>query len=113
MTGPVVTILQRPVIVEIADLTGAGVVALPYPGQEITIDPVGMQGPPGLPAARYTHGQGSAAALWTVNHNLGFYPQVTVLSPGGLELTAAIQHVSINQALVAFNIPTAGTAECS
>jgi hypothetical protein len=40
----------------------------------------GPQGPPGPPGTSlsYTHTQGSAASTWTVNHNLGFRPDVTI-----------------------------------
>jgi Major tropism determinant N-terminal domain len=50
---------------------------------------------------------------WTVNHNLGFRPAVTVLSPGGAEVWAEVIHASVNQALVYFDAPYAGVAICS
>lgn len=52
----------------------------------------GPQGPPGadgvqpadLPALiAYRHVQSSAAYTWTINHNLDFYPSVTVFDSGG------------------------------
>lgn len=51
---------------------------------------------------------------WTLNHNLGSQPQITLLSVGGKEMSLAeIVRTSANQALVYFDIPTAGKAICS
>ncbi len=55
--------------------------------------------------------QGSPQTVWTVNHNLGRKPSsVRVLTVGGLEVDAAVQDVSDNQAVITFNQPQAGTA---
>lgn len=77
---------------------------------EVVISPVGMQGPPGPVGGRYTHIQGSAATVWTINHNLGFTPAVAVYSVGGVEVEAEIVAVSPNQIQVLFAVATAGTA---
>ena len=45
---------------------------------------------------------------WTVNHNLGRIPQVRLLSVGGVEFIAAVQHMSNNQLKVYNIVPTAG-----
>lgn len=67
-------------------------------------------GPPGN-VARHEHTQSSAAALWTVNHNLGLWPSaVTVLSPGGVEVNAEVVHVTVNQLTIHFAAAYAGTA---
>lgn len=71
----------------------------------------GPQGPPGEGAA-YVHMQASAAAEWIVNHNLGARPHVTVLSTGGAEIEASVTHVSVNQLLINFAAPQAGSARC-
>lgn len=85
----------------------------------------GTQGPPGPPgpkgdpgvgvggAYRYEHLQGTAATVWTVNHNLGSKPNTQVLSTGGLTLLAEVLHTSNNQVLVYFDQPTAGIVICS
>lgn len=51
-----------------------------------------------------------ASDSWTINHNLGRNPLVTVLSVGGVEVEATVTHTSLNQLIVSFNIPTAGSA---
>lgn len=54
--------------------------------------------------------QVSAASTWTINHNLGRNPSVTVLSPGGIEVEAQVNHTSLNQTVVQFKLPYAGKA---
>jgi hypothetical protein len=71
---------------------------------------VGVQGPPGGGALRHVHTQSSASSIWTVNHNLGLRPQVEVLSPGGVQVEAAVQHITDNQTVITFNTPQTGQA---
>lgn len=73
--------------------------------------PRGLQGLPGVGgSASFEYAQASAAALWTINHNLGFRPTVGVFDSGGLEVDAEIQHITVNQVTVSFTMPLAGTA---
>lgn len=75
------------------------------------------QGPPGPPGTAggmgYTHTQTVAATTWTVNHNLGRRPAISVLSPGGVEVLAEVLHASLNQVLVYFDQPYTGLVICS
>lgn len=61
-------------------------------------------------AAAYVHNQPSAAATWTIAHNLGFKPAVELLNSGSQEIEADVVHQSINVCLVYFTTPTAGFA---
>ena len=76
-----------------------------------------VQGPPGPPGssstASFEHAQSSASDTWTVNHNLGFRPAVSVLSVGGKEMWAEVIHTSVNQFVAYFDAPTTGIAICS
>ena len=63
-------------------------------------------------AGGFTHTQGSAATVWTVNHNLGRRPIVAVFTVGGAEMDAEIIHVSNNQLTVNFASAQAGSARC-
>lgn len=63
--------------------------------------------------ASYVHTQGSAAATWTINHNLGFRPSVELFDAGGAEIEAEVIHASVNQTLVYLSTPTAGSARCN
>lgn len=65
---------------------------------------------PGDGEAPYQFVQVSALLSWTVNHNLGWKPQVTILTLGGLEIDAAISHTSDNQFIVTFATAQAGYA---
>lgn len=57
----------------------------------------------------YVHDQLAAAATWSITHNLGTKPTVTVVV-GGAEQMAEIQYLSDTQVAVVFSQPTAGSA---
>lgn len=71
------------------------------------------QGPAGAASSTFEYAQAVASATWVVNHNLGFRPNVAVLSVGGVEMWAEIVHISVNQVQVLFDFPRAGLALCS
>jgi hypothetical protein len=73
---------------------------------------VAEQGPPGT-VPQYTHTQSSSSDTWTVNHNLGFRPAVTLLDSGGVEFSADVVHTSINQCIIYLASPTTGTVRCN
>ena len=50
----------------------------------------------------------AAASSWVVNHNLGREPSAQVLTLGGVEMLADVQHTSLNQLVVYFSQPQAG-----
>lgn len=58
----------------------------------------------------YTHAQWVAEAMWTINHNLGLRPSVTILDSGGAEVEADVTHINANQLVIRFAIPVAGVA---
>jgi hypothetical protein len=70
----------------------------------------GSPGPQGPAGVDYEHVQISPQSSWTVNHNLGVVPSVTVYSVGGMEVEASIVHISNNQTVISFVTPFAGTA---
>lgn len=61
----------------------------------------------------YTHVQSAPASPWTVNHNLGYRPAVSVFSVGGKEVIVEIIHASVNQTLIYFDSPMPGSATFS
>lgn len=70
--------------------------------------------PPGggdpLPSSStYMHTQSSAAATWTITHNLSKYP-IVVIVIGGKQVYADIDYPSLSQATVTFPSATTGTA---
>lgn len=71
--------------------------------------PAGPQGPQGAASsgAFYDHVQGVATNVWTIPHNLGFFPAVTVFDNAGDELEGPIIHHISNSSLTltfAFNV---------
>lgn len=67
-------------------------------------------GPPGPSGAGYTHTQVGASTSWTINHNLGVRPNVDIANSGGQKVNAEVLHTSLNQVVISFVTPTAGTA---
>lgn len=71
--------------------------------------PIGPTGPTGVAGYSETF---DAASTWVVNHNLGRYPfSSSVQTLGGVEIDVAVQHVSVNQSVVSFDVPTAGVVK--
>lgn len=70
----------------------------------------GSIGPQGLSGVKpdYTHTQISASSSWIVNHNLGFKPNVSLYTMGGVEMLANVVHININQLIVQFSTATNG-----
>jgi hypothetical protein len=56
--------------------------------------------------------QSTPAALWIVNHNLGYKPSVEIIDSNGDEVITDVKHISVNQVQISFVIPTAGEARC-
>lgn len=52
----------------------------------------------------------SPAGNWLINHNLGRYPQVTILDDGGEEVDSDITHNNTNQLIIVFSQPLQGKA---
>lgn len=73
----------------------------------------GPPGPPGPAGTSYTHTQLVPAATWTVPHNLGYYPAISVITEEGTVVYADIQHSSTATAVITFPSPTSGTASCT
>lgn len=73
----------------------------------------GPQGPQGPAGSYYEHTQSGTSDVWTVNHNLGFRPNVAALTPGGVAMLTEVIHSTVNQALIYFDQPRAGLAICS
>jgi hypothetical protein len=92
-------------------------VLIPSPIQIVEIQipgPPGPQGPPGSAGTSYDHLQSSASAVWTVPHNLGYLPTVSVRTIGGLEVEGGeVLHLSVNTLTITFDVAFTGTARCN
>jgi hypothetical protein len=61
----------------------------------------------------FVFSQLTPSALWTVNHNLGFKPDVSLYTSGGLEFIAEVLHISDNQLTITLQTPISGFARCT
>jgi hypothetical protein len=61
----------------------------------------------------YTHNQMSSSSTWTINHNLGYFPSVTVVDNGNNVVIGDVSYISINQVSVSFSASFGGKAYLS
>ena len=66
-----------------------------------------------VPDLAYAHTQGTASATWTINHNLDFYPNVTVVDSAGTIVEGEISYTSRNQVVLTFSASFSGKAYLS
>jgi hypothetical protein len=66
-----------------------------------------------IPLVSYTHTQSATSSQWTVTHNLGFKPNVTVFNSAGDIVEGHIIHNSINQLTLQFSATMSGVAQLS
>jgi len=90
------------------------------PGQGGSRGPQGVQGTQGIQGVQgtnrevaYHHIQGSASSVWTITHNLDFFPNITTMDSAGAVCEGEIQHVNRNTARVTFSSPFSGDAYLS
>lgn len=71
-------------------------------------------GPPGVPGGTtYTHTQAVPAAVWTVAHNLGRYPSVSVVDHLGGLLTPDVRYLDADLVQITHSVPLIGKAYCN
>lgn len=61
-------------------------------------------------AVAFEHVQAVPAVTWTVTHNLGRYPSVTVIDTGGNVVLTQVSHLSINQLQIDVSAAFSGRA---
>lgn len=74
----------------------------------IETDPVVRD--PGTLLVPFEYIANTPSSTWTIPHNLGYRPDVSVYSIGGVEVVADILHIDFNNVLIMFNLPYAGRA---
>jgi hypothetical protein len=120
MSGDVLEVaVEQQIVIEAEPsvVSVASVESLLVQNTAIEVVEVGIQGPPGPggggSGSAFTFTQGSPAATWVVNHNLGYRPVTDVTSLGGAQVWAEVLHTSLNQLNVYFDSPTAGQVTCA
>lgn len=58
----------------------------------------------------YTHIQGEASDTWTIEHNMGRYPSVTVVDSAGSAVFGDVTYTNENQLTVTFSVAFSGKA---
>jgi len=90
-------------------------------GTQGTLGTQGVQGTKGDPGTlqniatyvSYEHTQGSASASWTIVHNLGFKPNLTVVDSAGNIVEGEITYTNSNSLTVSFQSAFSGYAYLS
>lgn len=59
---------------------------------------------------KYVHTQSSISSSWVINHNLGFFPNVTVLDNSNRMLETYVQYNNVNTATIIMNSAASGKA---
>ncbi len=70
----------------------------------------GEKGDPGAAINTFTHQQSVPASVWTIDHNLGFWPDVTVFDTNGAIVDCHITNPSLNRTTLTFSEAIVGTA---
>ena len=63
-----------------------------------------------IPMQSYAHDQSAASASWSITHNLGKYPSVTVTDSAGDEVEGEVRYNGVNSVTVTFSAPFSGKA---
>lgn len=58
----------------------------------------------------FTFVQGVPSAVWTIQHNLGKFPSVTVVDTAGTEVEGEVRHIDNNSLVLEFSAGFAGQA---
>ncbi len=109
-------------IVKIRRSDGVSVLIAPAPVVSVAVRSTGarglqgIQGEPGLPGVAggsYTFSQVVPSATWVIQHNLGFYPNATVVDSAGSEVVGDKVYDNLNQITITFSGAFAGQAYIS
>lgn len=116
MSGGKVTVevIENPVQV-VVDNTNVSVDVVE---QIVTLE-LGITGPQGATGTiqpenlGYVHTQAIASNVWTINHNLIFIPNVTVVDSGGTVVEGSYDYPDNNTVVLSFSSPFSGKAYLS
>lgn len=84
----------------------------------IVIGETGPQGPKGDAGLGggdlgYVHTQSTASSTWTINHNLQFIPNITVIDSGGSVVEGSYNYPNATTVVLNFSGPFSGKAYLS
>jgi hypothetical protein len=58
----------------------------------------------------FVHNQSVSASTWTISHNLGFFPSVSVVDNGGNMVIGDVSYITENQVSISFSASFGGKA---
>ena len=64
-------------------------------------------------SGNYSHTQSVSSATWTITHNLGYRPAVSVVDSGGNHVIGDVNYISTNSLTISFSSPFGGSAYLS
>jgi hypothetical protein len=84
------------------------------PGAQGPTGPAGPAGPPGPePTVSYVHTQSVPSDEWGIDHDLGWYPNATVLDSAGTVVEGEIEYESVDRIVLRFSSGFSGRAYLS
>ena len=90
--------------------------------RQIVVSAPGPQGPGGVDGVQaddvvalvsYRHTQNASLTTWTINHNLNFYPNVTVFNSAGNQVEGNVTHTDETSLTITFSTAVSGKAHLS
>ncbi|HEY6416766.1 MAG TPA: hypothetical protein VIX41_11025 [Acidimicrobiales bacterium] len=66
-----------------------------------------------MPGAAYIFNQGVASTVWTIDHPLDFFPNVTVIDSAGTQVEGDVHYVDADTISITFTAAFSGTAYLS
>lgn len=82
-------------------------------GTQGTQGPAGANAEVSLADLSYHHVQNVASSIWNITHNLGFYPNITVVDSAGTVLEGDLEYIDLNNIRVTFSAAFSGNAYLS
>jgi len=64
-------------------------------------------------AVAYSYTQNSPSAIWTITHNLNFYPNITVVDSGGSQVEGEVSYLNPSSLVLTFTSAFSGHAYLS
>ena len=83
------------------------------PGPPGPTGPQGPAGPAGTGTPAYVHIQATPAAVWTINHPLGYHANITVVDSAHTQVEGDVNYPSVSTITVRFSAAFAGQAYLS
>lgn len=104
------------VVIPVTSVNGkTGAVVIDYP--DISNNPVNhvryLYTQASIPTVRPSGHKWAGYYIWTINHNLNFYPSVTVFDSGNNMIEAYVDYDNANTATIVMNSAISGTAYLS